>query len=287
MNPILPSISKGDLGAIITPPVSSIELSTDPTSTTSRGASITPLAWFDRLGTGSSRRPGTGIEMASGVGALAGTLAVLPNDMTTTSQNMAASQSPVTWPSIYAYLRSTGIGPERVPEPQEIIKRGTTYFLKLDMDKHDSPLSAVPFVPATPIPGQTMSGAGRVAFPELTDGHLQRLSDNYFGTFNVLYPILDREEFNRGPLFRARRHGYTYGDFDTVIVLLVLALGELGEMSLNGQPIGAAEGQPSGIRGGTVEQPPGLHLFNEARRRFGFLDVRCSIEAAQAWILSA
>ena len=54
-----------------------------------------------------------------------------------------------------------------------------------------------------------------------------------------------------------------------------------------GKPINAYRDRPSGLRGGSLERPPGLVFFNEARNRIGFVLTECDLENVQIFSLAA
>lgn len=90
------------------------------------------------------------------------------------------------------------------------------------------------------------------------------------------------------PLGHRRVHTEGFdGDTDSVIALLVFALGELAIEGSRGTPIGVHNGRPSGLRGGSLRRPPGLALFNEARKRIGFVLTECDLENVQIFSLAA
>lgn len=109
------------------------------------------------------------------------------------------------------------------------------------------------------------------------------MDNAYFSTFNGLFPILDREEFVSDVLQVVARTGFGDSDFPSIIALLVFALGSAAEEGTYGLPL-----MPnSGIRGGTATRPPGLELFNEARRRLGFIMTQCNVENIQCLLLAS
>ena len=130
--------------------------------------------------------------------------------------------------------------------------------------------------------------ASRPAFNGLTVDNIQRLTDAYFNTFNIINPILNRDAFVSdivGPMIRT---GYADGDASACLALLVFALGQVAIDGVFGAPISSDNnGVPSGIRGGTATEPPGLELFNEARRRIGFIMHDYSLENVQVYLLQA
>jgi len=78
------------------------------------------------------------------------------------------------------------------------------------------------------------------------------------------------------------------GDNDSVIALLIFALGEMSMEGAGGKPVSvSARGRSSGVRGGTPARPPGLSLFTEARRRIGFVLIECELENVQIYSLAA
>ncbi|KAL9574724.1 hypothetical protein ACKAV7_001136 [Fusarium commune] len=96
---------------------------------------------------------------------------------------------------------------------------------------------------------------------------MQRLSKAYFDIINMLHPILDRQWFNSNVLSSIINNGFQEGALSS-LVLLVFALGEVA-LTTSEVPISAYKQRPSGIKGGTIDRPPGLAYFNEARKRMG------------------
>ena len=125
-----------------------------------------------------------------------------------------------------------------------------------------------------------------MTFPTLTRDTMHRLATVYFDSFNLYYPILDRQNFISDTLTRVHSEGFD-GDTDSVIALLVFALGELAIEGSDGNPIEVYKGRSSGVRGGTAIKPPGLALFNEARKRIGFVLTKFELENVQIFSLAA
>lgn len=121
--------------------------------------------------------------------------------------------------------------------------------------------------------------------PSIDWDTMQRLSKGYFDVFNLLYPIIDRQWFNASALTAIINEGFQEGT-TTALVLLVFALGEVA-LTTSGVPISAYKGRPSGIKGGTVERPPGVAYFNEARKRMGFGLAEISLENIQMCTLAS
>ncbi|KAI0882752.1 uncharacterized protein GGS22DRAFT_40096 [Annulohypoxylon maeteangense] len=115
---------------------------------------------------------------------------------------------------------------------------------------------------------------------------MQRLTKSYFDTFNLIYPILDRQVFQSEILPTIANQGFDDSSSST-LACLIFALGEVAISAIQGAPITTHKGRSSGIRGGTVERPPGLLFFNEARKRMGFNLTECSLENVQMFSLAA
>ena len=135
--------------------------------------------------------------------------------------------------------------------------------------------------------GLPMEGEGATSFtiPSLTWDSMQRLCKAYFDTFNMIYPILDRQSFLSEIMTSIVSDGFNEGMAST-LALLIAALGEVAIAAVQGVPIHMSNGRPSGIKGGTATRPPGLSLFNEARKRMGFNLADCSLENVQVFALA-
>lgn len=125
-----------------------------------------------------------------------------------------------------------------------------------------------------------------MTFPALDKDVMSQLATSYFDTFNLLYPFMDRQYFMQNTLPKVHSEGFE-GDNESVIALLIFALGELAMDGARGKSISSHGGRPSGIRGGTATKPPGLALFTEARRRIGFVLTGCELENVQIYSLVA
>lgn len=123
-------------------------------------------------------------------------------------------------------------------------------------------------------------GTTPLTIADLSWEQMQRLSKAYFDSWNFMFPLLDRHTFHSETLPRIMRDGFN-DSITSTLVLLVFALGEQALAGYQGIPITTHDGRPSGIKGGTAKNPPGLVLFNEARRRLGFAVAECSLENCQ------
>lgn len=130
------------------------------------------------------------------------------------------------------------------------------------------------------------SGVPRVTFPDLDYNTMHELATSYFDTFNLIYPFLDRQNFISDTLTKVHSEGFD-DDAESVIALLVFALGELAGQRIDGDPIDVSNRRHSGLRGGHSEKPPGIGLFNEARSRLGFVVADLELESVQIFLLSS
>lgn len=122
------------------------------------------------------------------------------------------------------------------------------------------------------------------AATSLTWDTMQTLCTAFFETFNLLHPIVDRHDFTTATLPAVVAAGFD-DSIEATLVHLVFALGEVAVLGTQGPPLGFSNNRPSGVRGGTRTQPPGLIFFNEARRRMGYNLTDCSLENVQVYAL--
>jgi len=191
------------------------------------------------------------------------------------------------WPAIQELLRqdlqvSGG-------ELQGLEVDGSAFLVQLQRGSNiislDENLITQPFV-GMQMQATRESGGPRVTFRDLEYNTMHDLATSYFDTFNQIYPFMDRQNFISDTLIKVHSEGFN-GDADSVIALLVFALGELALQGIRGEPIEVFNDRPSGIRGGTLEKPPGLGFFNEARARMGFVIADMELENVQIFLLSA
>ncbi|PQE07987.1 hypothetical protein CJF30_00011332 [Rutstroemia sp. NJR-2017a BBW] len=193
------------------------------------------------------------------------------------------------WPAIQEILLQAD--PAVADDLKHFEKEGSSFLVRMQrgqpaLSLHEG-LSQKAFVG---IQSQATGVAGgmRITYPALTREVMNRLADAYFDTFNFLYPFLDRQNFFSENLNKVYAEGFD-GDKESVIALLVFALGELALKSSYGAPMETSSGQPSGIRGGggVPDRPPGILLYNEARKQIGFVMAGCDLENVQISSLAA
>ncbi|KAL3422158.1 hypothetical protein PVAG01_06314 [Phlyctema vagabunda] len=119
----------------------------------------------------------------------------------------------------------------------------------------------------------------------LNKEYVENLCQKYFDSFHCTYPILDRKYFLEQVLPPVLQTSFSEAQDGTCLVLLVLALGSIAQEGVTGTSIVDQSGKHTGIRGGTVERPPGLIYLNEARRRFGINITNWNLTNLQTSIL--
>ncbi|KAH8815239.1 hypothetical protein F5884DRAFT_169964 [Xylogone sp. PMI_703] len=200
----------------------------------------------------------------------------------------SASLKILTWPAMQQLLLQAI--PSSASELKMLDQEGLVFLNRvhkvtsiphLPLDEH---IQDQPFI-GMQTPATRMTGAPRSTFPALSPGTMRHLATAYFDTFNFMYPFMDRQTFMSETLSKVLVEGFN-GDTESVIALLVFALGELAIEGIQGKPIGEQNGRLSGVRGGTSTKPPGLALFNEARKRIGFTLTECDLENVQIYSLA-
>jgi hypothetical protein len=202
-------------------------------------------------------------------------------------KHASAAHKILTWPAIQQMLSQALLS--NIGDFRSLEAEGPAFIVRMQKGTPNLPLDVLlverPFV-GMQMQATRATGAARVTFPDLTWETMHRLATSYFDTFNFIYPFMDRQNFISDTLVKVHTEGFN-GDTDSVIALLVFALGELALLGSRGDPIDVYKGRPSGLRGGTFERPPGLALFNEARKRIGFVLTECDLENVQIFSLAA
>jgi hypothetical protein len=194
---------------------------------------------------------------------------------------ISVSHKVLLWPAVVRYMWNSGIPEEAAKDLQCIARLGSPWLLQRETSTHPGKLPC-----NVGLRGST-SHSGSVVFPDLTVERVDEYSSAYFNTFNVLLPLLNPDDFIGGVVARLLREGYRDDDPESVLALLVFALGQLAVEGVMGRPTSKCNDESSGFRGGTIEKPPGLGLFNEARRRIGMVNRRFSLEDVQVLLLQA
>ncbi|KAM0719004.1 hypothetical protein Q7P37_004909 [Cladosporium fusiforme] len=180
------------------------------------------------------------------------------------------------WPAVYRQFALGGA--TTAPDLRPLAWIGSAWLMRKDeLGTGNLPCDEnIPF---------SRLASGCVLFPNLSNQQVEDYSAAYFDTFNRLFPLLDRDSFVNTVLSRRSRQGYKDDDPNSVLALLVCALGQLPLEGAQETSASTIHGQPSGFRGGTPKRPPGLSLFNQARRRLGIIATRCSLETVHIFLL--
>ncbi|KAI1336423.1 hypothetical protein F5Y15DRAFT_427096 [Xylariaceae sp. FL0016] len=198
-------------------------------------------------------------------------------------QYVSATHKMLGWPFIQQLLHSTS---RKDPQLDLTTLDKTGVAAMLGSQGRTMSLPSNPFV--SPLGEDQSAVTGGIPSAREIDGvqdnaldvdwdTMQQLTKAYFNTFNLMYPIMDRQIFLSEVLPAVANHG-----FDDVF-----ALGQVAIDGMQGDPVATYKGRPSGVRGGTTDRPPGLVFFNEARKRMGFNLTECSLENVQMFSLAA
>lgn len=206
---------------------------------------------------------------------------------TVLSEALTIPHRVVAWPSVYAHLATSEIA--AAADLPNIVRQRTPWFLKQELVKHPCSLTSDVGLASVPIDSPTVEHrwSPNVTFPFLGIQQVMEYSDTYFNTFNMLDPILDQEHFVHTTIARLLQEEYAKNDSSGVLALLVFALAEVATAGTYGQPLSESDTHTSGFRGGTLHEPPGLAMFNEARSRLSFVTSQGSLENVQIMLLQA
>ena len=210
-----------------------------------------------------------------------------PRELQQSYQHLTVPHKVILWPSIYIHLINSGI--QATSDLQYVLQEGTPWFIRQEFAKHPNTLPYDVALPQYALNAnlREQGFSSKVAFPTLTIQLIQELCEAYFNTFNVLFPLLNRDAFMNATVAPLLREGYADGDPNAVLALLVFALGQVAIEGVFNRPISTIDGKPSGFRGGTIDKPPGLAIFNEARRRLGFVSTQTTLQNVQILLLEA
>ncbi|KAH7417248.1 hypothetical protein BKA64DRAFT_294755 [Cadophora sp. MPI-SDFR-AT-0126] len=202
-------------------------------------------------------------------------------------RHASAAHKILAWPALQQLMLQ--VLPSNAGDLKTLESDGTSFLVRMHDGQPklpmDEPLQDRPFV-GMQTQATRNSGGPRITFPALTRDAMYRLTAAYFDTFNFLYPFMDRRTFESDTLAKVCSEGFD-GDVDSVIALMIFCLGEVAIEGLTGNPIGNFKGIPSGVRGGSTGRPPGLSLFNEARKCLGFVVTDFELENVQIFALFA
>jgi hypothetical protein len=196
-------------------------------------------------------------------------------------KHVTAEHKILRWPAIQNLLQQSNSN--LAADIRHLTIDGPGWLLSIMRHSHMEGLPLDERVPDQPFLGMQRDRTDglRVIFPGYPPEAIHQLCTIYFDSYNLVYPILDRQTFFDTALARIVSEGFGTGDTDSALTLLVMSLGKLASESSLGPSINSVNGRPSGIRGGSGSRPPGLDLFNEARARMGFTMTQCQLENVQ------
>jgi hypothetical protein len=135
---------------------------------------------------------------------------------------------------------------------------------------------------------------GSVLYPTIARSHgiSKELVDSscriFFETLHCIYPIIDRNTFYMEVLPKAYETAFSENYEGSALVLIVIALGIVAhEGSTGAYILDKSSGRSTGVRGGTIKEPPGLVFVTETKRRIGLLLTEGSLVSLQCSILTA
>lgn len=202
-------------------------------------------------------------------------------------RHASAAHKMLIWPAIQQLLLQTV--PSIMGDLKSLEQEGSAFIVRMQKGANDLPremaLQSTPFL-GMQTQASRNTGGPRTIFPALTRERMIYLSTAYFDSFNLIYPFMDRQNFISDTLTQVYTEGFN-GDANSVIALLVFALGEMAIEGTQGLPIETLNGRASGVKGGTALKPPGLEFFNAARERIGFVLTECDLESVQIFSLAA
>jgi hypothetical protein len=193
------------------------------------------------------------------------------------------------WPMIHDHLVTRGS--RFAQDLRDISSQGSLWFVE---KSKWTPPTFVPTLQQTPITLSTSSDTPNPAnipatrllhqYGEVT---IKGYVEAYFRTFNEIRPILDKAFFIRETEFQLLYPAPLGRETEAVLLLLVIALGQVVYEGTAGVPIESFMKRSSGIRGGTALLSPGTICFEEALRRWTLIRSSPSLLGVQALLLQA
>lgn len=139
-----------------------------------------------------------------------------------------------------------------------------------------------------PMTSQHCDRCGESWLSRLTVTTLKHLCNAFLTTFNLAYPVIEREFFFQHTLSAVIAKGFG-SDLESCLVLVVMALGCCGLNSLLKRDVTSKDWTPDAMAKdiqGVDDEIPGLIFFNEARQRIGFVTCDSNIQSCQYYLLA-
>jgi hypothetical protein len=204
------------------------------------------------------------------------------------AENWTVPHKIMRWPCIYHHLHSRR--PAFLSDLRAICQEGSQWFVEQtrSTDQSTSALGSLLSISTLTSEGAGLTPSLSSQLLRLGATPVQRYIESYFRTFNTLRPILDRAVFVSDTQPRALHQGVSSEDsIDSVLLLLVIALGQVAYEGITGPPIGPSQKGVSGFRGGCALLSPGKEAFDEALRRWTSISSLPALERVQALLLQA
>jgi hypothetical protein len=195
--------------------------------------------------------------------------------------HLSVSHKVVLWPEVFRRLHESGMI-EATTELRHVAMLGTPWLLEKDTSKHLRNL------PCNVGLERVATNTGSVFFPRLTIQKVCEYCASYFSTFNTMFPLLILDDFMNNTVAGVLRYGYGDDDPESIVALLVFALGQLAMEDAFNPLTGMYDGTNGSVRHGTGDRPSSsLEIFNEARRRTGMTATRPCLFNVQIMLLQA
>lgn len=133
--------------------------------------------------------------------------------------HLSVSHKVLLWPGVFRRIHESGIS-EAVSELRYFGTLGTPWLLEKDTSEYLRSLPSDVGLESIALNGRS------VMFPSLTIQKVREYCAAYFSTFNTMFPLLIMDDF-KDNMGKRLVQGYANDDEESVLALLVLALGEL------------------------------------------------------------
>lgn len=197
-------------------------------------------------------------------------------------EHLTVPHKVLNWPMINHHLNTQGA--EFAEDLRDISSQGSPWFAELS--KRTSPPSVPLPQTSADMPTSATSTTSRLLHQHgevAIKGYLEA----YFRTFNKIRPILDQNYLIKEAELQLAQAVSSDRDTEAVLLLLVIALGQVVYEGSAGAPIESFTKRSSGIRGGTAVLSPGAACFEEASRRWSLVMDSTSLLAVQVLLLQA
>jgi hypothetical protein len=201
-------------------------------------------------------------------------------------EHLTVPHKVMSWPAVNHELHARGS--QFTQDLHEICSRGSSWFVEkskwtspatMSSGRQDQSAKLNSPMPAKISNLYSLHRYGEVAIK----GYVEA----YFRTFNKSRPILNQAFFMREVELQLTPATSSSREIEGVLLLLVIALGQVAYEGTAGVPIESFAKRSSGIRGGTASSSPGTSCFDEAIRRWDLTPITPTLLNIHALILQA